>query len=195
MTKLNETLEHAHATSGSWGRGSSWRFVDGVHELSDQLVSAVFSLALAEDALIFTRNQRARWELLGGHIEPGESIEQALCREALEEGGVNLDYWSRFGHIEVQNDGSAINPSTQAPYAPLGYVLFFVGISARPLMPPTGIEVTGVSRVPLAQLQQLAELQGANLEIIHRGLLVMTELLEKQGVDASPILKYLATIL
>jgi 8-oxo-dGTP diphosphatase len=36
------------------------------------------------------------WDLFGGHMEAGESPEQALVREVREEVGVDLKHWNLF---------------------------------------------------------------------------------------------------
>jgi 8-oxo-dGTP diphosphatase len=62
-------------------------------------------------ALLFDRNHRLliylrddkpdipfpnRWDFFGGHVESGETPEQALVREVREELGVELDSWQLF---------------------------------------------------------------------------------------------------
>jgi 8-oxo-dGTP diphosphatase len=37
------------------------------------------------------------WEVIGGHLEPGENAEQALVRELREEAGVITTEWHRLG--------------------------------------------------------------------------------------------------
>ena len=40
------------------------------------------------------------WETVHGHIEPGESVEDAACREVLEEAGVVARIVDRLGRID-----------------------------------------------------------------------------------------------
>ena len=40
------------------------------------------------------------WDLIGGHVEAGETPEEALCREVREEIGVRLDAWRLFRRYE-----------------------------------------------------------------------------------------------
>lgn len=40
--------------------------------------------------------QKGKWNAIGGHIEPGETPEQAMQREFKEEAGIDIDGWTKF---------------------------------------------------------------------------------------------------
>ncbi len=54
--------------------------------------------------LVMKRNKFGKqyYTLIGGHVEPGESIEQALLREVSEETGLNV---SRFKLVFIEEPG------------------------------------------------------------------------------------------
>ncbi|MBX9403301.1 NUDIX domain-containing protein [Lysobacter sp. BMK333-48F3] len=48
----------------------------------------------------FKRLAPNRWDMLGGHVEPGESPEQALRRELEEEAGVRIRACAELAELE-----------------------------------------------------------------------------------------------
>ena len=52
------------------------------------------------------RNRPSCWDTIGGHVEPGESVEAALVRELQEELGITPTSFRRFETIETtETDG------------------------------------------------------------------------------------------
>ncbi len=89
-------------------------------------------------------------EPLGGHIEPGESIEDALKREALEEGGIELEKWKFFGFYEITLKEKA-DQIYKEKYPKVGYILFFLA-RGRKIIEPYGDDVTDPQSFEIASV-------------------------------------------
>lgn len=80
------------------------------------------SLVVREDLVLALHTSRG-WTIPGGHLEPGESAEDAMHREALEEAGITVADGILFAHEEIEpHDGIAADPK----YAVPAYQVFFV---------------------------------------------------------------------
>jgi 8-oxo-dGTP pyrophosphatase MutT (NUDIX family) len=126
---------------GEWRNGARWIFHLNRMDAEPELVTAVFCIALTPEGVVLTTTKRGVKEHLGGHVEPGESIEAALCREALEEGGITLQQFAQLGFREVFIDNEIINKSTGKPYPARACIPYYVAFSALPLQPVSGEEV------------------------------------------------------
>jgi|GEM_PF-571352 len=155
--------------AGQWCADVRWEFY-----LSNQLpealpCTAVFCLALTSDEplrVVLTRNHRG-WELLGGHLEPGESLEQALHREALEEGGFCVSSAQLFGYRAVTNLRPVANDHHGGSYPPLACIPYFVATTDQPLVPPSGEEIFEAATFDLTSLPPM---DASALSIIKAGL-------------------------
>jgi 8-oxo-dGTP pyrophosphatase MutT (NUDIX family) len=127
---------------GVWDDNVSWEFWLSSYLPPGQLCSAVFCVAMVdEDHVVLARTWRG-WEMLGGHIERGESVKEALRREALEEGGFVVDRFKLFGFRRVLARYPTATPDGQGHYPfPLSYIPHFVAKTVHPLKRPTGVEV------------------------------------------------------
>ncbi len=67
-----------------------------------ELLSAVFLIALDGSKILAVKNERG-WEIPGGHIEEGETEEEALIREVKEEAGASFHDQKLLAIIESSN--------------------------------------------------------------------------------------------
>src|SRR3989344_3026098 len=79
-------------------------FSDGVEFPKRELISAVFLIALDGSRILVTRNTRG-WDIPGGHVEEGETPEEALIREFQEEVGATFSNAVAFAYVGSDEEG------------------------------------------------------------------------------------------
>jgi len=89
-----------------------------------ELITSVFTLCFSGNKLLMINHDERGWDLPGGHIEPGESLEEALRREVLEEAGATLSEYKRFFHVKTQLNGPK-PPEWKYPY-PVCYMVCYL---------------------------------------------------------------------
>ena len=155
--------------TGTWDDNQSWELFQS-DELPDaSLCTAVYCLAIlpATKQIVLTRNHRG-WEMLGGHIEPGETIEQALLRECLEEGGFIPESYRLFGFRKISAKHPFPNNLIEDSFYPFpyGYIPHFIATSTLPLQKPSGIEILESRAFSMDELDVLEEGTGGILKIM-----------------------------
>lgn len=97
-------------------------------------VTAVFGIPFHKNGLVMIKNHRG-WELPGGHRESGESLQETLAREILEEAGIRDFKSSRepVGYLEIMNDIPKINKATGENYPNPAYIVFYAVKTDQPL--------------------------------------------------------------
>ena len=94
-----------------------------------ELVTAVFGFALKDGKLLLgefkseERVKNSRFDMVGGHVEKGESFEDALAREFIEEVSVRIKPLNLLGYFKLIN----LSPNPQEskyPY-PESYMLVY----------------------------------------------------------------------
>ncbi len=115
--------------SGKWNENNFWELHLSYLLPPYELCSAVFCVAKYMDKFMLTKTRRD-WEMLGGHIEKNETIEQTLFREALEEGGFKIDRYKLFGYRKITSKKPTIDESRGIQYPfPISYMPHYVAIS------------------------------------------------------------------
>ena len=128
--------------AGDWGENFSWQFYKSTTLPPRELCTSASCIAVLEPTgdIVLTRTWRG-WEFMGGHIEPGESIEAAMIREALEEGGFRVESYELIGYRKVTAKAPATARQTGLAYPfPVSYIPWFLARSRQPLVTPGGDE-------------------------------------------------------
>ncbi len=123
--------------SGDWGHSTFQAFLDLNAEYNEikTNITGVAAVCFDENDNVVLMNN----EPLGGHIEPGENIEEALKREALEEGGMQLDKWKYFGLYNIAQKEAA-SEELKIKYPKTACILFFLA-KGKKVMEPYGTDV------------------------------------------------------
>jgi 8-oxo-dGTP pyrophosphatase MutT (NUDIX family) len=120
-------------SSGNWSDSVLWELYITNEMPPRELCTAVFCLAVHnDDTIVLTKTKRG-WELLGGHLEDRETLEQALFRETHEEGGYTPETYELLGYRKI----TATKPTPARggkmyPY-PVSYIPYFIAKSSLPL--------------------------------------------------------------
>src|SRR4051812_21424039 len=62
------------------------------------LITSALALAFQGQSILMTNLNARGWDIPGGHLEPGESPEEALHREVMEETGAHLIHVRFFAY-------------------------------------------------------------------------------------------------
>jgi 8-oxo-dGTP diphosphatase len=90
---------------------------------SIELISTSLALAFDGNQILMTQLTDRGWDIPGGHIEPGETPEEAVCREVYEETRATLKVLHLFAYQKLLLYGPKPR-SYNYPY-PENYQVFF----------------------------------------------------------------------
>lgn len=141
--------------TGSWDEKASWQLYASTDMPPANLCTAVMCVALSGDKIVLARSERG-WGMLGGHIEDGETPDQALKREALEEGGFTIDRHQLFAVREITAKTAGLGRSGKAYPFPVSYMTYYWATTKQPLEAPTGEEILESRTFALSELDSLA---------------------------------------
>lgn len=156
-------------SSGQWDDNISWEFFLSRYLPKEQLCTATFCLALHGDQdVVLTRTKRG-WEMLGGHLEPEESLKIALFREAHEEGGYTPERYQLFGYRKITaKQPVPARAGREYPF-PSSYIPHFIAKSDLPVEDAHG-EEDEVLEHGIFPVSQLADLNINEIAIVEAGL-------------------------
>lgn len=157
---------------GEWNDGgTTWEFWNSNVEPNPKLCSAIGLVAITNldtNSIVLTENDRG-WETIAGGIDPGETPEEALRREALEEGGFVVVRQKIYGHRKIVN--KVMNDEARRKgYKPLAYMPYYYAFADEKLRDPTGDEIIDSGVFSMDKKKDRAKLKPAELLLVQEGL-------------------------
>ncbi|CAG7646563.1 NUDIX domain-containing protein [Paenibacillus allorhizosphaerae] len=92
-------------------------------------ITCAFVLAFQQDQLLLTHLHERGWDIPGGHIEPGETPEEAVKRELYEETGASIGSPMLLGYEQIRLLGE--KPAHYKYPYPDSYMVFYTAAVAR----------------------------------------------------------------
>ena len=86
-----------------------WHDADNFDEIKDKKLQQIYGVCFYKDKLVIGGNDNNKWSLIGGHIESGETPEEALIREVQEESNMKVIKQIPIGYQEVINPDGTID--------------------------------------------------------------------------------------
>lgn len=84
-----------------------WHDVDSFDDLPREKLQQAYGVCFYGDKLLISRGDFGKWNIVGGHIEKGETPEEALVREIIEESNMRVLKQVPIGYQELFNqDGT-----------------------------------------------------------------------------------------
>ncbi len=84
-----------------------WHDCDSFDNLPTKKLQQSYGVCFYHNKLVIGRGDNGKWSLIGGHIEKGETPEEALIREVVEESNMRVLEQTPIGYQEVFNpDGT-----------------------------------------------------------------------------------------
>jgi len=140
--------------TGNWGENISWELHATTALPPAELCTVVMCVAIANGKIVLACSERG-WGMLGGHIEAGESLDDALYREALEEGGFRIERRELFAVRKITAKVPKTGRAGKDYPFPTSYMAYYWATTNQPLQPPTGEEILESGSFALDEIEAL----------------------------------------
>ncbi len=117
-----------------------------------ELITSALALAFHKGNFLMTNLHDRGWDIPGGHIEPGETPEETMRREVMEEAAVELRPVRLLGYQRIRLLGDV--PTDYRYPHPDSYQVFYIGTVAKVLSFTPTVEAGDRTFFPLAEARQ-----------------------------------------
>lgn len=148
------------------------------------LATAAFLLPFHKGQLLMVQGRNESWNFVGGHVERGESLEEAISREVFEETGTSPAYMAYLGYIELNLHGEVPPAGWRYPF-PTSYLSFYWGAFAGDETGALPCQAEGKSVQFVAPDKALKRPSVQDIEVIYKEALERASLFEEAMQQAS----------
>lgn len=156
---LNVVNQQALVDTGTWTWGDEsvqWELYHSNTLPNRKDCTAVFCVAITGDDKIVLARENRGWGMIGGHVDGDETLEQALARECLEEGGFTVINPRLFGYRKIIATKSVTHqdPGRSYPF-PISYIAYYYDENDQELAKPTEPEVLESGAFTIKEIEAL----------------------------------------
>jgi ADP-ribose pyrophosphatase YjhB (NUDIX family) len=145
--------------SGRWTWGVEsidWELYAALDIPVPEDCTAAFCVAVSQNQKILLAREDRGWGLIGGHVEGGESLEETLARECLEEAGFVAKAPVLFAYRKIIAKKPVTHPTPGKSYPfPVSYIAYYYSVNEQTLLAPTEPDILEVGTFTLSEIEAM----------------------------------------